>query len=148
MVDAGFELTTNSSSLTDDAICEGISPLGYWQKVNQSPTTQTKPYNTDTYPATSYSNGLIYGYTYVRGLFGYTHTRYIIRGLFPFYTYRLLLLAEMVWITADQSQINLDFSPVFVCYTMWLLRICMNFTKTQKLFPIKILEAAYFYDYL
>ena len=24
--------------------CEGISPLGYWQKVNQSPT-QTKPYN-------------------------------------------------------------------------------------------------------
>ena len=25
--------------------CEGISPLGYWQKVNQSPT-QTKPYNT------------------------------------------------------------------------------------------------------
>ena len=26
-------------------ICEGISPLGYWQKVNQSPT-QTKPYNT------------------------------------------------------------------------------------------------------
>ena len=29
----------------DDAICEGISPLGYWQKVNPSPT-QTKPYNT------------------------------------------------------------------------------------------------------
>ena len=28
----------------DDAICEGISPLGYWQEVNQSPT-QTKPYN-------------------------------------------------------------------------------------------------------
>ena len=27
------------------SICEGISPLGYWQKVNQSPT-QTKPYNT------------------------------------------------------------------------------------------------------
>ena len=26
--------------------CEGISPLGYWQKVNQSPTTQTKPCNT------------------------------------------------------------------------------------------------------
>ena len=25
--------------------CEGISPLGYWQKVYQSPT-QTKPYNT------------------------------------------------------------------------------------------------------
>ena len=35
-----------------------------------------------------------------------------VRGLFPFYTYRLLLPAEMVWITADQSQINLDFSPV------------------------------------
>ena len=29
----------------DAARCEGISPLGYWQKVNQSPT-QTKPYNT------------------------------------------------------------------------------------------------------
>ena len=29
----------------DDAMCEGISPLGYWQEVNQSPT-QTKPYNT------------------------------------------------------------------------------------------------------
>ena len=28
----------------DDAMCEGISSLGYWQKVNQSPT-QTKPYN-------------------------------------------------------------------------------------------------------
>ena len=27
------------------AFCEGISPLGYLQKVNQSPT-QTKPYNT------------------------------------------------------------------------------------------------------
>ena len=26
-------------------VCEGISPLGYWQEVNQSPT-QTKPYNT------------------------------------------------------------------------------------------------------
>ena len=25
--------------------CEGISLLGYWQEVNQSPT-QTKPYNT------------------------------------------------------------------------------------------------------
>ena len=32
----------------DDAICEGISPLGYWQKVNQSPT-QTKPYNIEGY---------------------------------------------------------------------------------------------------
>ena len=30
----------------DDAICKGISPLGYWKKVNQSPT-QTKPYNTE-----------------------------------------------------------------------------------------------------
>ena len=29
----------------DDAICEDISPLGYWQKVNQSPT-QTEPYST------------------------------------------------------------------------------------------------------
>ena len=55
MVDVRFELTTNdpwSVELTtndpwsvDDAICEGIRPLGYWQKVNQSPT-QTKPYNT------------------------------------------------------------------------------------------------------
>ena len=32
-----------------------------------------------------------------------------------------MLLAEMVWITADQSQINLDFSPVGML-TMWLLR--------------------------
>ena len=57
---------------------------------------------------------------------------YNVRGLFPFYTYRqLVLLAEkvwitadqsqMVWITADQSQINLDFSPVRMV-TMWLLR--------------------------
>ena len=47
---------------------------------------------------------------------------YIIRGIFPFYTYRLLvLLAQMVWITADQSQINLDFSPVRMVM-MWLLR--------------------------
>ena len=29
--------------------CKGISPLGYWQKVNQSPT-QTKPYNTSHDP--------------------------------------------------------------------------------------------------
>ena len=36
-------------------MCEGISPLGYWQKVNQSPT-QTKPYN--TYPPL----GLLYEY--------------------------------------------------------------------------------------
>ena len=40
--------------------------------------------------------------------------------LFPIITYRLLL-AEMVWITADQSQLNLDCSPVRML-TMWLLR--------------------------
>ena len=46
MVDVRFELTTNDPWSVDDAICEGIiSPLGYWQKINQSPT-QTKPYNT------------------------------------------------------------------------------------------------------
>ena len=45
----------------------------------------------------------------------------IIRSLFPFFTYRLLLLAEMVGYTADQSQINLDFCPVCML-TMWLLR--------------------------
>ena len=45
MVDVRFELTTNDPWSVDDAICEGISPLGYWQKVNQSPT-QTKQYNT------------------------------------------------------------------------------------------------------
>ena len=45
MVDVRFELTTNDPWSVDDAICEGISPLGYLQKVNQSPT-QTKPYNT------------------------------------------------------------------------------------------------------
>ena len=45
MVDVRFELTTNDPWSVDDAICEGISPLGSWQKVNQSPT-QTKPYNT------------------------------------------------------------------------------------------------------
>ena len=44
MVDVRFELTTNDPWSVDDAICEGISPLGCWQKVNQSPT-QTKPYN-------------------------------------------------------------------------------------------------------
>ena len=43
---ARFELTTNSSSPADDAICQGISTLGYWKKVNQSPT-QTNPYNND-----------------------------------------------------------------------------------------------------
>ena len=31
------------------------------------------------------------------------------------------MLAEMVWITANQSQIDLDFSPVRML-TMWLLR--------------------------
>ena len=45
MVDVRFELTTNDPWSVDDAICEGISPLGYWLKVNQSPT-QTKPYTT------------------------------------------------------------------------------------------------------
>ena len=30
MVDARFELTASSSSPFDDAICERISPLGYW----------------------------------------------------------------------------------------------------------------------
>ena len=45
MVDVRFELTTNDPWSVDDAICESISPLGYWQEVNQSPT-QTKPYNT------------------------------------------------------------------------------------------------------
>ena len=74
------------------------------------------------------------------------------------YTYRPALLAEMVPITADQSQINLDFSPVRTL-TTWLLRTsyigayssstfsewyhetnqsthiytCMDHTKTQKL---------------
>ena len=45
MVDVRFELRTNDPCSVDDTICEGISPLGYWQKVNQSPT-QPKPYNT------------------------------------------------------------------------------------------------------
>ena len=30
MVDVRFELTTNDPWSVDDAICEGISPLGYW----------------------------------------------------------------------------------------------------------------------
>ena len=34
MVDVRFELTTNDPWSVDDAICEGISPLGYWRKVN------------------------------------------------------------------------------------------------------------------
>ena len=44
-MDVRFELTTSDPWSVDDAICEGSSPLGYWKKVNQSPT-QTKPYNT------------------------------------------------------------------------------------------------------
>ena len=57
MVDVRFELTTNDPWSVDDAICEGICPLGYWQEVNQSPT-QTKPYNTNTNtsPITLYVN--------------------------------------------------------------------------------------------
>ena len=30
MVDVRFELTTNDRWSVDDAICEGICPLGYW----------------------------------------------------------------------------------------------------------------------
>ena len=30
MVDVRVELTTNNPWSVDDAICEGISPLGYW----------------------------------------------------------------------------------------------------------------------
>ena len=30
MVDVGFELTTNDPWSVDDAICDSISPLGYW----------------------------------------------------------------------------------------------------------------------
>ena len=44
MVDVRFELTTNDPWSVDDAICEGISPLGYWQEVNQS-STQSKSHN-------------------------------------------------------------------------------------------------------
>ena len=32
MVDVRFELTTNDPWSVDDAICEGISPLGYLQR--------------------------------------------------------------------------------------------------------------------
>ena len=42
MLDVRFELTISGSSPADDAISQGISPLGYWYKVNQSPT-QTRP---------------------------------------------------------------------------------------------------------
>ena len=45
MVDVRFELTTKDPWSVDDSFREGISPFGYWQKVNQSPT-QSKPYNT------------------------------------------------------------------------------------------------------
>ena len=77
----------------------------FWRIVSQSEAIHLCP---DTYPTTSHSNGLIYGYTYeVSSRF----TR----------TYRLLMLAEKIWITADQSQINLDSSPVRML-TMWLLR--------------------------
>ena len=38
MVDVRFELTTNDPCPADDTICEGISPLGHWQEVNQSST--------------------------------------------------------------------------------------------------------------
>ena len=38
MVNVRFELTTNDPWSVDDAICEGISPLGYWQEVNRSST--------------------------------------------------------------------------------------------------------------
>ena len=37
MVDVRFELKTNDAWSVDGGICEGISPLGYWQKVDQSP---------------------------------------------------------------------------------------------------------------
>ena len=45
MVDVRFELTTTDPWSVDDAICEGISPVGYWQKVNQS-STQSKSHDT------------------------------------------------------------------------------------------------------
>ena len=32
MVDVRFELTTNDPWSVDDAICEGTSPLGYWNR--------------------------------------------------------------------------------------------------------------------
>ena len=64
MVDVRFELTTNDPWSVDDAICEGISPLGYWQKVNQSPT-QTNAYNTCSYPPRSLRTGQCTRYTAV-----------------------------------------------------------------------------------
>ena len=44
MVNVRFELTTTDPCPADDAICEGLSPLGERSKVNQSPT-QSKPHN-------------------------------------------------------------------------------------------------------
>ena len=41
MVDVRFELTTNDPWSVDDAICEGISPLGYWWKVHPVPSRHT-----------------------------------------------------------------------------------------------------------
>ena len=35
MVDVRFELTTDDPWSVDDAICEGISPLGYLRKVKE-----------------------------------------------------------------------------------------------------------------
>ena len=44
MVDVRFELTTNDPWSVDDAICEGISPLGYWQRLtNRLPKLSLKP---------------------------------------------------------------------------------------------------------
>ena len=40
-----IEIKRTVFSATFSNNCEGINPLGYWKKVNQSPT-QTKPYNT------------------------------------------------------------------------------------------------------
>ena len=37
LTDVRFELTTNDPWSVDDAICEGISPLGYWQRLNPGP---------------------------------------------------------------------------------------------------------------
>ena len=46
MVDVRFDLTTNDPCSVDDAICEDISPLGYWKEINQSPTQTISLYNT------------------------------------------------------------------------------------------------------
>ena len=55
MVDVIFELTTNDPWSVDDAICEVVSPFGYWQKVNRSPTqTTSKPYKTYSGVHTNY----------------------------------------------------------------------------------------------